>query len=381
MTSKRVLHVVQGLDDRLGGLQAAVIAMANAQARAGHQVMIAAGAGEDDTQENLAQLDASVTVRVFAFGRMTRRFWGSPGLRRWLAAAVEHADAVHVHAIWALPPHQAARRALASGTTLFISPHGSLEPYDVAKHSRIKQVLGPLFIKRILQGAHRVVCTTDREAEGLTTYGAATTCEVIPLPGGAVSAPSSTREEFRAAHGIPADAKVLLFLGRLDHKKGLHLLIEVLDRLPHDLGAHLVIVGGGDQAYETSIKAQIRHLGVGDKVTWTGWLGAGEKSAAFHSSDLFVLLSYNENYGITVVEATQHGLPVVLTSDVYASSELLRYGAAVETTRDPDAASDTIVTLLSDQDRLAQMSLAAGRFVNGYLQGDRIDAAYQQLLC
>ena len=71
-------------------------------------------------------------------------------------------DAVHVHSTWSIPTIVASLLALRKQTRLIISPHGSLEPYDVRKHARQKQLLGPLFVRPLLNRASTVLCTTHQ---------------------------------------------------------------------------------------------------------------------------------------------------------------------------------------------------------------------------
>ena len=377
---KRVLHVTGSMDDLMGGLQSAVVAMANAQSRAGHEVVIASGQVDGGAYTGLEQVDAGVQVLLLPYSRSTRRFAGSRALRRWLSENAGDFDAVHVHSMWSIPTVVASLIALRRKTRLIISPHGSLEPYDVRKHARQKQVLGPLFIRPLLNRASTVLCTTHREADGMVTYGADPRLASLPLPPGAPSRPGRTREAFRAAYDVPLDAPLILFLGRLDEKKGLHVLVDALAHVPRELGAHLMVVGRGEAPYEAAIRAQVTSTGLDDRIIFAGWLSGTDKADAFHAADLFALLSFNENFGITVVEAAQAHLPVLLTRDVYASPELLEFGAAVATTRDPVEAGAALAELIGSPDRLQTMRDGARSYSEQYLDERRSQTLYGDLV-
>ncbi len=128
------------------------------------------------------------------------------------------------------------------------------------------------------------------------------------------------------------------------------------------LKVRLVVAGRGDPAYERHVRDLADERGVGSRMYWAGWLGTQDKADAYHAADLFVLLSYNENYGITVIEAAQAGLPILLTEDVYTSPELLRAGLARATTREPRVAATALADLLHDREALDSMAAAARRF-------------------
>src|SRR5208337_3254417 len=95
---------------------------------------------------------------------------------------------------------------------------------------------------------------------------------------------------------------LILFLSRLDAKKGLDLLLpayaEIQRRHP---GAMLVIAGDGEKDYVASLQARAAQLGVADGVVWTGFLDGAEKLAAFAAAHAFILPSYSENFGIVLV--------------------------------------------------------------------------------
>lgn len=331
----------------------AVVAIASAQAEAGHEVTVVSTTIASDTHAALADLHADVDVRLFARGRLTARFAGSSRLRAWLRKHVTSFDTVHTHSVWDLPSYTASRIAIRAGVRLVISPHGSLDPYDVRKHARAKQLLGPVFVRRVLDSATTVLCTTQREARDLVDYGARPTTKVVPIPLSVVDRPSCDAEEFKEHWGIPQDVPLLLFLSRLDAKKGLSHLLGALSKMTSP--AHLLIVGAGEHAFESDLEHRIVDLGLEARITRTGWLSGEDKAAAFVASDLFVLLSDFENYGIAVVEALQHGLPSVTSSEVYIGQDLAAMGAVLIAEREPGSAARTLDDALTDSEMRGQL--------------------------
>ncbi|MBI4245038.1 MAG: glycosyltransferase [Planctomycetes bacterium] len=132
-----------------------------------------------------------------------------------------------------------------------------------------------------------------------------------------------------------SDFKQIIFMSRLDPKKGLDLLVDsiaILKKKRTDF--KLLIVGNGISSYENSIKNRAKYLGIDKYIEWKGFLNL-ERWEHLKRSDLFVLPSYSENFGIAVVEAMSVGLPVVISDKVGISTEIRSYNAGVVVKCDP----------------------------------------------
>ena len=132
--------------------------------------------------------------------------------------------------------------------------------------------------------------------------------------------------EARRQLGIPEDQPLVLFMSRIDPKKGLNLLIPALESLL--VGAtnaspipnfHFVLAGTNpqDPDYENRIREKIKASPLSSCTTITGFVTGELKAALLQDADLFVLPSYYENFGIAVAEAMVAGTPVVISDRVY----------------------------------------------------------------
>jgi glycosyltransferase involved in cell wall biosynthesis len=244
------------------------------------------------------------------------RFSRSPDFERWLVQCAHYYDLVFVHGIWTLFSNRACSVLLGLKVPYLILPHGSLDPFDLKKKAAIKRVLGPTLIRRALEGASSIVCSTSREAERLVTYGTALPTEIVPWP--LRPGAEGNRHRFRQAHSLTETEFVFLFLSRIDYKKGLDILIPAFSRLLR-LGckAKLAIAGSGSAGFELAVRRLVDAYGCYRDIIFTGFLEGFAKADAFAGSDCFLLPSRNENFGHSVAESLAAGLPVVVTREVY----------------------------------------------------------------
>jgi glycosyltransferase involved in cell wall biosynthesis len=105
----------------------------------------------------------------------------------------------------------------------------------------------------------------------------------------------------------------ILFLGRLDPKKGIE---NLLDAIAFTRTARIVleICGTGNQNYVDALKSRVSSLGLHDVVRFTGHVDGDQKSNAFFRSDVCVVPSHSENFGMVVAESLAHGVPVIAST-------------------------------------------------------------------
>ena len=171
-----------------------------------------------------------------------------------------------------------------------------------------------------LQAVRRVVVTSDRTRKLLASYHVRSECIAVVVPG-CDRAPLARRRH------LSAGTRQLLCVATLTPRKGHELLLEALHTL-QPAAWHLSCVGSTDRhpAHARAIRDRIAALGLADRVTLTGELSMSELRSQFLASDLFVLPTLYEGYGMAVAEALAYALPVVAT-DTGAIPDLLASGA------------------------------------------------------
>ena len=171
--------------------------------------------------------------------------------------------------------------------------------------------------------------------------------------------PSVLPDVFLQGRPQLAGKRLLLFLSRIHPKKGCDLLLAAFAAsLAQDPLWHLVMAGPDQVGWRPQLEAQARHLGVADRVTWTGMLQGDEKWSAYAAADAFILPSHQENFGIVVAEALALGVPVLATHPVNTSALVAQSGAGLIES-DDEAGITRLLNSYASMDTAAQRAMRA----------------------
>lgn len=196
----------------------------------------------------------------------------------------------------------------------------------------------------------------------------------------AFDAHETNRIAIRELFGVDSGERVMSFVGRLDHQKGLDILLTALSRLRHGLLDHAWIIGDGP--LRDSLEARSSELGLSNFIRFMGW--REDLPELLSASDLFVLPSRYDGLPFALLQAMACRLACVVT-DVGESGELVRgsqCGRVVEP-EDPNSLKEAIEELVSDEEIRENMGLAgreaALRFSRTQMAAQTVDL-YQKLL-
>lgn len=322
------LHCLFSYDNKLGGSVHAALNVCKYLAQAGQPVeMVASYYPGDDIgylKTHYPDVKCHQAARSFP-----RRFSNSGELMQWLGRNIHRFDVVELHGIFVLTTLRAAKYCRERGIPYFVRPHGSLDPFDLQKHGWLKKIIGPLYVRWLLNHSAGVVCTAELEANRLVTYGAKPRRLVMPLPV-PLSDQAGNGSAFRQRHGIPQTAKVVLFMSRIDYKKGLDVLIPALARVKEEFPElWFILAGGGTTEFETKVGVWLNTHKLGSWTRKVGFLSGADKLDALAAADIFALPSQNENFGIVLIEAMHAGVPLLISDEVYIGNEITKSGAGV----------------------------------------------------
>jgi glycosyltransferase involved in cell wall biosynthesis len=360
----RILHVVPSYLPavRYGGPMFAVHGLCRALAARGHHVEVFTTSIDGPTNSAVpvritVPLDG-VHVRYFPSRILRRLFW-SPPLARALRSDCADFDIVHVHSVFLWPTWAAARLARKARIPYLISPRGMLVKDLIQRRNRlVKSAWIKLIERKNLESASGVHVTSTLEREELERFGWQLP-PITTVPNGVDDIAGFT------PHAVSIDVKELtaerpfiLFLGRISWKKGLDRLLNAFARTHF---GNLAAVGPDDEMLAPGLAKRARDLQIANRVRFlTRTVVGADKEYLFRSASLFVLPSYSENFGNSVLEAMQRGLPVVVTPEVGAAEIVRKSGGGLIVAGEPEPLCAAMSRLMADPG-LAQSLGEAGR--------------------
>ena len=328
--SMKILHVIPSVNPATGGPAEGLKQLCHVYHMGGHEVEVASL----DSPELIEQYN--FPARVFALGPGWGLYGYSPRAAKWFKENLAHYDVVFINCIWQYNTLAAYRALAGTATPYAVFTHGMLDPYFKKrfplKHIK-KLIYWHLFLRRILSGANTVLFTCEEEKilarqsfpgyqvrEAVVPYGIfSPECDM-----------ETAGEEFLTRWPVLRSKRLAITMGRIHPKKGTDILIRAFAAtLAKDPAWHLVIAGPDQIGMQKSLEALAVRLGVAGRITWTGMLTGAAKWGALAVSEVFILPSHQENFGIVVAEATVCSLPVIISNKVNIWREVESYGAGL----------------------------------------------------
>ena len=251
--------------------------------------------------------------------------------------AVEHKDefdVIHAHD-WLTYLAGIAAKEL-TGKPLVVHVHAT--SYDRGTEDMIDtRVYG--IEKRGMEAADKVMAVSDLTRNIVINKYGISPDKVVTVHN---AVDFSGRENLQVERGVRD--KVVTFLGRITFQKGPEYFIEAAAKvLKRTTGVRFVMAGSGDM-----MNRCIRHaarLGISDRFHFTGFLRGADVQKMFALSDVYIMPSVSEPFGISPLEAMRSNVPSII-SNQSGAAEVLRYAFKVDFW-DVDAMADDIYALLS----------------------------------
>ncbi len=212
---------------------------------------------------------------------------------------------VHDHAIWLPTNHSVARYCKKHRLMRIVSPRGMLGTWAMSHQGWKKRIAWNLYQKRDLASAQAFHATSEQEADEVRALGFRQPIAVVP---NGVDVPTT----------LPAKrdlgCRQALFLSRIHPKKGLLNLVRAWKEADVSDSWKLLIAGPDEGGHQREVAGLVSQLGISQQIQFTGAFDDEKKWQAYVDSELFVLPSFNENFGIVIAEAMAAGLPVITTT-------------------------------------------------------------------
>jgi glycosyltransferase involved in cell wall biosynthesis len=280
----------------------------------------------------------------------------NPAIARYCRARLAEFDVVHIFGLYDLLGPAVASECRKQKIPYVVEPIGMFVP--IVRNIFLKRVYHAQWGKEMLAATAAVIATAEQEVEELARGGIPRSKIVLRRNG--VVAPREFPEPggFRSAHGIPAEALLILFLGRLSEKKSPELLLESFSQLPETIAGKqvwLAFAGPDESGMQVRLN-QLAHLrGVKQRVVFSGPVFGDMKWAAYRDADVFVLPSQNENFGNTAAEAAACGTPAVITENC-GVAPLLGGTAALVVSHETEAVAEAVKEILSNSELRNRLS-------------------------
>lgn len=294
------------------------------------------------------------------------RYLATPLRYRWMGitptlpielARSERPDVVHVFGFRDPVTTGVAAWCRLRRVPYVFEPLGMFEPR--LRKVLLKRALDATLYRGVVRGAAAVVVASQREGEAVSAW-ADIRAEKIHVRGNGFPVPGERRvtSDLRKRLDLPADAQLVLYVGRIAAGKGIEHLLDVARELP----AVQVVLAGPDDRHGTS---DLVHAAQRDPRS-TGRIHVlpptdEAPSELYPQADVFVLASAGESFGMVAAEAAAAGTPVVVT-DRCGVASFFDDGEALVVPYERDAVIDAVRRVLAEpelRERLAHGGVAA----------------------
>src|SRR3954453_536112 len=299
----------------------------------------------------------SARSRLGVVDGATVHYVGTPLRYRWMGvtptlplalARVNRPDVVHVFGFRdPITTGTAAWCRLARVPYVF-EPLGMFQPR--LRKVALKRLLDATLYRGVARGAAAVVVASERERDAVVACGVEPGKVHVRGNGFPDPQPSTADGDLRGQLGIPAQAPLLLYVGRIASGKGIDHLLAALHELPD---AHLVIAGPDDRHGVSTEGDRVHTLPMSEE----------PPRHLYPQADVFVLASAGESFGMVAAEAAAAGTPVIV-SDRCGIAPFFEDGEALVVPYERGAIVDAIRRVLADdalRDRLSRGGPAGAR--------------------
>lgn len=351
----KILHVIAGMNPNLGGVSQAVRTMCTELAKQGVYSEIT---GLDSPGRPFLPNEPAF---IHMLGPAKTPWSYGAKFTPWLVENLHRFDVVLLHGLW-LYHGYAVRKAIQTCRNqsmneaqprVFIMPHGMLDPYFQQAPGRKMKALRnwlywQLIENKVIEDADGLLFTCEEEQQLAREPFQPYKPKSEAVVGLGVEEPpaytSAMREAFIKRCPDLADTPYILFLSRINQKKGVDMLVKAYVQIARSLATadtgsspfdsqdvavqlpRLLIAGPGlDTPYGQSVKQLAQADQANESaISFVDMLSGDAKWGAFYGCEAFVLPSHQENFGIAVVEALACGKPVLISNQVNIWREIDR---------------------------------------------------------
>lgn len=372
----KILIVIPALGNVYGGPSKSVLELAESIGKLGVNVDVVAtnANGEKTLDVDLNQWIIQKHYRVRYFSCLDFMDYKlTLSMSQWLFSNVSSYDLVHTHAIFSYPILAAYWMCQLHKIPYIVTPRGMLEPWALAYKIWKKKLYFNWLEKPALQKASAIQMLASTEAERIKNLALKPSLVIVPN--------GIHREDFASLsdpeifyHQFPEtkNKRLIIFLGRIDPKKGLDLLApafaQAYQKFPD---THLIIAGPDNTGFLPTAQSYFIKAGCSHAVTFTGMLTGNIKYAALAAATIYVAPSYSEGFSMSVLEGMAAALPCVITTGCNFP-EAGEAEVAIIVNIDVGSIAKAIIQLLKDDQKAKNMGDRARQFILDNYTWDKI---------
>jgi glycosyltransferase involved in cell wall biosynthesis len=363
----KILFVIPALGSVYGGPSQCVLNLAEVLGRQGVNLDIVTTTANGSNRLNIPIQtwiqEKFYRIQYFSYSNFID-YKFSWSLTRWLFQNISNYNLVHTHAIFSYPTLPAHWACQLYKIPYLMTPHGMLEPWALSYKSTKKKLYFNLFEKPSLQRASAIQILASTEAINVKQLGLKSPLVLVPngiYQNDFQELPNS--EIFYQKFPETRNKTLILFLGRIDPKKGLDLLAIAFKKIHIQFpDTHLILAGPDNINFSPTVKDYFSEVNCLDAVTFTGMLTGTLKYATLAVADIYVAPSYSEGFSVSVLEGMASGLPCVITTGCNFP-EATREKAALVVDIDATQIGDAILWCLANPEESRQMSDRARKLI------------------
>jgi glycosyltransferase involved in cell wall biosynthesis len=379
----KILFVIPAIGNVYGGPSKTIIALAQALHDRGHQIDIvttnANGGSQLEVPLQRWITEDGYRIQYFPYWKLGD-YKFSLGFTRWLFQHVRDYDLVQTNAIFSYPLLPAYWACQRDRIPYVVTPHGMLEPWALSYKAGKKRHYYNWLEAPALRQASVIHALATPEAVNIEQLGLNRSIRVVPngihrsdfviLPGA---------EEFLRNFPDTRNKQLILFLGRIDPKKGLDLLAPAFARLHQQFPeTHLVIAGPDNTDFQPTAADFFADVGCASAITFTGMLTGSLKYAALAAADVYVAPSYSEGFSLSILEGMAAGLPCVITTGCNFPEAIAAQAAHVVPI-EVEAIGDALVECLQNPQAAQAMGQRSRQMVFDHYTWDRVASQMEEV--
>lgn len=365
-----ILHITPYVGENYGGISKMVLDLVRGISQFEIKVNLATtdANGNSKIKAPLEQWIQKQGYRVLYFPSWNRDdLIFSFKLTNWLVDNIKKYDLVHLHGVFTPQLSMAGWLCQKHNIPYVITPHGMLEPWALSYKSWKKKLYYRLLEQHLLQNSNAIHALNLLEKNNIKNLIPSNRIFVIPNGIHRQEFESTPDPEIFYQQFLNTRSKTLiLFLGRIDPKKGLDLLASAFAKIHHRFpNTHLIVAGPDSIGFLPTAQSYFAKQSCLDAVTFTGMLSGELKYAAFAASSLYVAPSYSEGFSMSILEAMAAGLPCTITTTCNFP-EAADAKAASVVPLDANAISEALIKFLENP----QIAREVGRRARDFIFAD-----------